>query len=65
LIGLVWFVVYVVACVVWPYTACPQCKGNTGKRMSPSGKAWGDCRRCEGKGRRVRIGRRIWDAVTN
>lgn len=51
---------YVLACAVWPYASCPRCHGS-GKRRSPSGKAWRPCRRCGGTGRRVRIGRRLWE----
>jgi hypothetical protein len=60
-IGVGWVAVYSVACWLYPYAACPRCKGK-GKRHSPSGKTFGDCRRCKGKGRRVRVGRRIWNA---
>jgi hypothetical protein len=62
-IGVGWFVVYVAACVLWPNGPDPKCKG-TGKRKSPTGVYWGDCRRCGGSGKRVRLGRRIWDSVT-
>ncbi|MBP2370683.1 hypothetical protein [Pseudonocardia parietis] len=48
--------VYVAACVWWPYAACRRCSG-TGKRRSPSGRAWRPCGRCDGTGRRVRAGR--------
>jgi hypothetical protein len=64
-LGLSWVAIYLVACWLWPYTSCRACKGNSGKRFSPSGKAWGDCRRCKGKGRRVRIGRKTWNYLTN
>lgn len=53
---------YVMACVVWPFTACRRCEG-TGKHRSPSGRAWRECRRCEGSGRRVRVGRRVWETA--
>jgi hypothetical protein len=64
-IGVSWFAAYLVACWLWPYAACRACKDTPGKRFSPSGKAWGDCRHCEGSGKRVRIGRKIWNATTN
>lgn len=51
---------YVVACVIWPYAACRRC-GGTGKRRSPSGKAWRPCSRCGGNGTRVRVGRLLWE----
>lgn len=52
-------VAYLVACVVWPYAACQArgCKG--GKIRSPTGKAWRRCKRCAGKGERVRVGRKV------
>jgi DnaJ-class molecular chaperone len=53
---------YAVACTVWPYTRCPRCAGS-GKRRSPSGKAWRPCRSCSGTGRRVRLGRRIYETL--
>lgn len=53
---------YVGACVVWPFTAHGWCSG-TGKRRSPSGKAWRPCGGCEGTGRRVRIGRRVYEIL--
>lgn len=53
---------YVVACAIWPFAACRWCSG-TGKRRSPTGKAWRPCGRCGGKGRRVRLGRRIFEAL--
>lgn len=52
---------YVIACAVWPYSAHRWCKG-TGKRRSPSGKAWRPCPGCKGTGRRVRMGRRFWES---
>lgn len=51
---------YVLACAMWPFTACGRCSG-TGKRRSPSGKAWRRCGRCDGSGRRVRMGRVAWE----
>jgi len=53
---------YLLACTWWPYTACGRCHG-TGKHRSPSGKAWRPCRRCKGSGRRVRVGRRLFEAA--
>lgn len=59
-IGLIWAGGYVVACAIWPFAKCPQCKG-TGKHHSPTGKAWRKCRRCKGTGARLRTGRHIWN----
>ena len=54
LIGVVALTVYVLFCRVFPYTACRNCKGS-GKSYSPSGKAFRNCRRCGGSGRRRRL----------
>jgi hypothetical protein len=58
-IGLAAVVAYALACKVWPNTSCPACKGS-GRSRSPSGKAWRGCRRCGGKGSRMRIGLRLF-----
>jgi hypothetical protein len=55
---------YLVACWIWPFAACMRCKG-AGKFRSPSGRAWRYCRRCNGRGARLRIGRRIWNFLTD
>lgn len=52
---------YIIACTIWPFSACFGCDGD-GKKRSPSGKAWRTCRRCKGTGARLRIGRRAWNA---
>lgn len=56
-VGLVW---HAVACALWPFRTCPRCNG-TGKRVSPSGKRFGLCRRCGGSARRLRFGRVVWN----
>lgn len=50
--------VYLLGCVIWPYRPCPRCRG--GKSRSPSGRAWRDCGRCGGTGRRIRVGARLF-----
>lgn len=64
LMALIWAGGYFIACAVWPWTAHKHCKG-TGKRRSPSGKNWGNCRGCGGSGKKVRLGRRIWTYASN
>lgn len=54
---------YVAVCAFWPFTACRLCSGS-GKRRSPSGKAFRICPRCKGSARRLRTGRRAWLLVT-
>jgi hypothetical protein len=57
---LAWLVGYVIACWVWPFADCAKCKGS-GRKRSPSGKAFRLCRRCKGSGKRIRTGRRIFN----
>jgi len=54
-----WVVGYAVACALWPFADCTRCKGS-GKKRSPSGRAFRRCRKCKGSGRRVRTGRRVF-----
>jgi hypothetical protein len=56
LISALWLAGYALACAVWPYAACGKCDG-AGRFRSPSKKYWRPCRRCEGSGRRIRVGR--------
>jgi hypothetical protein len=53
---------YVVACAIYPFANCRRCHGS-GRKRSPSGRAWRLCRKCKGSGARVRLGRRIWTKV--
>lgn len=46
--------VYLTSCLVWPYTHCPVCKG--GKHARGDGRVWRTCWRCQGRGRRRRLG---------
>lgn len=62
-VGVVVTLGYLVACVIWPFANCLRC-GGTGKRRSPSGKAWRKCRRCKGTGARLRTGRRIFNYLS-
>jgi hypothetical protein len=56
---------YLLTCAVWPWGPCRRCRG-TGHRYSPLGrKAFRLCPPCDGTGRRVRIGRRIWTYIRN
>lgn len=62
LAGLAALAVYLVACWIWPFATCENCKG-TGKLHSPTGRAWRACRPCKGTGGQLRVGRRIIDLV--
>ena len=49
---------YIVACWIWPFSACRHCAG-AGKQRSPSGRAFRYCRHCKSTGGRLRIGRKL------
>ncbi|RAY16594.1 hypothetical protein DPM19_05730 [Actinomadura craniellae] len=55
--------VYLISCRIWPFTACTKCEG-AGRFRSPNGRAWRYCTRCNGKGARLRTGRRILNHLT-
>lgn len=59
-VGLVWAGGYVVACAIWPFGDCSRC-GGSGKRRSPSGRAFRRCPKCSGTGARLRVGNRIYN----
>lgn len=63
LLGLGALVVYICACAWWPYVKCPWPKCEGGKVRSFSGKSWRPHWPCGGSGKRVRIGRRVFDVV--
>lgn len=44
---------YLLSGFLYPYTACPVCKGQ--RNYSPSGKNWSECGRCGGSGKKVRL----------
>lgn len=47
---------YIARCAVSPFGKCQKCSG----RRRSAGRFGRDCPRCNGTGRRVRVGRRIW-----
>jgi hypothetical protein len=50
---------YLLACWLYPFSACHRCRGS-GKRRSPlGGRSFRLCPRCHGTGRRLRIGRHV------
>ena len=53
---------YFSTCWIWPFTACRKCEG-TGRRRSPSGRAFRYCHRCKGTGARLRFGRRVLNLI--
>lgn len=57
---LAWVGGYAMACWIWPFAACKRCKGS-GRKKSPSGRAFRTCKKCKGTGKRIRTGRRIFN----
>lgn len=54
---------YALSCWVWPFARCWACEG-TARRSRADGKVWRPCRWCRGTGRRLRVGRRLYNAAT-
>ncbi|MEU7909170.1 hypothetical protein [Actinoplanes sp. NPDC049118] len=53
---------YALGCVIFPFGRCrrPRCEnGRIYSRLSR--KVFRECPRCEGTGKRVRVGRRLWE----
>lgn len=55
-------VVYVVECAWWPFGYCLCCKG-AGKHHKTNSRVFKDCWWCGGSGRRLRVGRRVWNRL--
>ncbi|MEV4511361.1 hypothetical protein AB0K00_20590 [Dactylosporangium sp. NPDC049525] len=55
---------YAASCAWWPFAACRRCSG-TAKLRSPFGRAFRLCPRCKGTGRRLRLGRAFYNAITH
>lgn len=65
LVGIVaWLVFYTVECVVFPWRSCPRCAGK-GKLHSPVSRGFRPCRRCGGRARQLRWGRRLWSGAAD
>ncbi|MEW2029671.1 hypothetical protein AB0901_03965 [Streptomyces roseifaciens] len=59
---------YALLCAASPFGSCRKCNGwGAAVRQTRSGriKRGRECRRCEGHGRRLRIGRRLYNATTS
>ncbi|MDP9799326.1 hypothetical protein J2S43_007838 [Catenuloplanes nepalensis] len=54
---------YVGSCAWWPFAPCWCCSG-TGTHARRDGAVWRACRMCTGTGRRVRIGRTIYNRLS-
>ena len=48
----------------WPWGPCPRCtrkgRGKSGRSVGSTGQAFGPCRRCGGKGERIRPLAQVW-----
>ncbi|MEV1331103.1 hypothetical protein AB0J20_16175 [Micromonospora costi] len=55
-----WATYYVAECCWWQFGKCWCCKGR-GRHHRKDGKVFRDCHWCRGSGRRLRVGRRVWN----
>ncbi len=60
LAALAWLIGYAAACAAAPFGRCRRCKGD-GKIPPRIGRKRRHCRRCDGTGLRLRIGRRAFN----
>lgn len=51
---------YALACWAWPFGVCGGCRGTT-ERVTWLLSRTVPCRRCRGTGRRLRVGRRVYN----
>lgn len=56
--------VYLAGAVWFPFASCPRAVCEGGRVRSPNRKHWRRCWWCKGKGSRVRLGRRLFEAMT-
>ncbi|MEV0647494.1 hypothetical protein AB0I28_19720 [Phytomonospora sp. NPDC050363] len=49
---------YAVHCLIWPFKPCRTCRGAP-KNRGPFSQAYKLCRRCKGRGGRIRTGRKL------
>lgn len=55
-----WALLYAGACAVWPFARCWRCE-NGRRYQNEKRKTWRKCRWCKGSGRRLRVGRWIFN----
>lgn len=53
--------VYAASCAVWPFADCWCCRGRGHHRPKGNRKLSRPCRWCRASGKRLRIGRRVWN----
>lgn len=58
--SLIVVLLYLIESNIWPYTACGKCKGK-GRFWSPFTMSWRNCPRCNGGGKKTRLGRRLFE----
>jgi hypothetical protein len=51
---------YALLCIGWPFARCRRCHGS-GDLRAPVGRGLRLCQRCNATGRRLRLGRRLWN----
>jgi hypothetical protein len=61
--ALVAVVVYALSCWVWPFARCSVCDGRGAHSPKNNRRVSRPCWWCKGAGRRLRIGRRVANAV--
>ena len=54
---------YYLSCRWWPYGPCLGCIGHPGRNHGSNSRRWGNCKRCKGTGKRIRLGARIWHTI--
>lgn len=55
--------VYAVSCAVWPFARCWVCHGQAHHSPRGNHRISRPCRWCKASGRRLRIGRRVWNRL--
>ena len=55
---------YLGTCWIWPFGACRRCKGR-GRSRSRIVRVFRLCPRCDGTGRRLRLGRHVLNYLRN
>ncbi|XTZ17023.1 hypothetical protein ACQSSU_06500 [Micromonospora echinospora] len=52
---------YAVSCAVWPFARCWVCDGKAHHTPKGNTRISRPCRWCKATGKRLRIGRRVWN----
>ncbi|SCL20466.1 hypothetical protein [Micromonospora inyonensis] len=54
---------YAVSCAVWPFARCWVCDGKAHHTPKGNTRISRPCRWCKATGRRLRLGRRVWNRI--